>query len=347
MISIEFTPEILDSLYNYIMTCPDERARKKCLVLYLKGMGLSHKEIAAIARVDQDTVTNYLKQYAQNGLEELLEDNYRKPTSQLEPHKQKLKKLFEEQPPHTVNHANDLIFDTTGIRLKHSGCRDLLKKMGLKFRRTGLVPGKALDDKKQQEAQQDFHDNKLQPILEEAKAGERTVLFIDAAHFVMGAFLGMVWCFKRVLLPSSCGRMRYNALGAFNPITHEVITETNETYINQVVFSKFLEKIATSYQGTERPITLVLDNARYQKCKSVFAKAEELGIELLYLPAYSPNLNLIERLWRFVKKEVLYSRYYQTFISFKESIDTCLNELTTRFKDDMISLMTLKFQLFS
>lgn len=305
MISIEFTQKTLDSLYNYIMTCPDERARKKCLVLYLKGMGLSHKEIAAIARVDPDTVTNYLKQYTQKGLDGLLEDNYRQPRSQLEPQRDKLKKLFEEQPPHTVNHAIEMIFETTGIRLKHSGCRDLLKKMGLKFRRTGLVPGKALDDNKQQAAQQEFHDNKLQPVLKEAKAGERHVLFVDAAHFVMGAFLGLVWCFIRVLLPSHCGRMRYNVLGAFNPITHEVITKTNDTYINQVVFCDFLETIAKSYQGTKLPITLILDNARYQKCKSVFAKAKELGIELLYLPAYSPNLNLIERLWRFVKKKVL------------------------------------------
>jgi len=71
-----------------------------------------------------------------------------------------------------------------------------------------------------------------------------------------------------------------------------------------------------------------------------------LGIELRNEPAYSPNLNLIERLWRFVKKEVLYSTYYETFASFKKSIDNCLNDLTTRFKDEMISLMTLKFQLF-
>lgn len=132
----------------------------------------------------------------------------------------------------------------------------------------------------------------------------------------MGAFLGMLWCFVRILLPSSCGRKRYNVLGAFNPITHEVITVTNDSYINQVVFCEFLDKISKSYCETGQPITLILDNARYQKCQSVFDKAKELGIELLYLPAYSPNLNLIERLWHFVKKEVLYSRYYKTFASF-------------------------------
>jgi transposase len=173
------------------------------------------------------------------------------------------------------------------------------------------------------------------------------VLFVDAAHFVMGAFLGMVWCFARVLLPSASGRQRHNVLGAYDPIRHEAITVTNDTYINQGVFCEFLDKIAAAYAGTGRPITLVLDNARYQKCRSVADKAAELGIELLYLPPYSPNLNLIERLWRFVKKQVLYSTHYDKFQVFKDSIDSCIAGLAIRFKDKMQTLMTMNFQLFS
>ena len=319
---------------------------KNAWCFIFKGLGYSHIDIAGIVRADQDTVTAYVKKYVESGLQGLLENNYHKPVGQLEPYIEKLKKIFGEEPPHTVNAAIEIIEKNTGIRLKHSACRDFLLKLGLKCRRTGLVPGKATDDEKQRQAQQEFHDGKLQPILEEAKEGKRIVLFCDAAHFVMGAFLGMVWCFIRVLLPSSCGRKRYNVLGAFNPITHEVITTTNETYINQVVFCEFLEKISKHY-GTDRPITLVLDNARYQKCQSVFDKAKELDIELLYLPAYSPNLNLIERLWRFVKKEVLYSRHYDKFTSFKKAIDTCLSKLHTCHKDKMETLMTMKFQLFS
>jgi len=80
----------------------------------------------------------------------------------------------------------------------------------------------------------------------------------------MGAFLGMVWCFVRLLLPSASGRKRHNVLGAYDPITHEAITVTNDTYINQDVFCEFLEKIANAYADSGRPITLVLDNARYQ-----------------------------------------------------------------------------------
>ena len=94
------------------------------------------------------------------------------------------------------------------------------------------------------------------------------------------------------------------------------------------------------------PITLVLDNARYQKCAVVQALAESLGIELLYLPSYSPNLNLIERLWRFVRKQSLDSTYYEDFGQFTAAIDLCLDGLHTVHKGEMETLLTHKFQMF-
>ena len=83
-----------------------------------------------------------------------------------------------------------------------------------------------------------------------------------------------------------------------------------------------------------------------KRARAAFVRAKELNIELLYLPPYSPNLNLIERLWRFVKKQVLYSKHYDRFDTFRNSINTCISDLGTRFKNEMQSLMTLKFQLF-
>jgi transposase len=298
-------------------------------------------------RVDEDTVTEYVRKYRDGGLPGLLAEHYRKGEGQLDAHAERLKKVFENRPPHTLNQAIEGIERETGVRLKHSACRAFLRKLGMKCRRCGWVPGKALDDEKQLQAQQEFHDNKLQPRLEEAKQGRRTMLFVDAAHFVMGAFLGMRWCFVRQWLPSSCGRKRYNVLAAYDPIRQEAVTLTNDTVVNQVTFCALLDKIARCYAGTGLSITLILDNARDQKCQSVFDKATALGIELFYLPAYSPNLNLIERLWRFVKKQVLYSTHYDTFATFKESIDACLRDLGTRFKSKMQTLMTMNFQLFS
>ncbi len=94
------------------------------------------------------------------------------------------------------------------------------------------------------------------------------------------------------------------------------------------------------------PITVVLDNARYQKCRVVFALAEALNIELLYLPSYSPHLNLIERLWKFVRNECLYSKYYADFDSFKDAIQTCLEQADTTHKKALKTLLSLNFQSF-
>ena len=227
MIDLNLTEKQLGELHKEASENPNARARKKCWVVYLRGKGFAHREIADVVRVDGDTVTNYVRKYRDGGLPLLLAEDYHKGGGQLDGHADRLKKVFKDNPPHKVNQAIEVIERETGIRLKHSACRDFLRKLGMEYRRCGLVPGKAPDDEKQLQAQQEFHDNKLQPRLQEAKKGRRTVLFVDAAHFVMGAFLGMLWCFVRVLLPSSSGRKRYNVLGAYDPIRREVVTLTD------------------------------------------------------------------------------------------------------------------------
>ena len=140
------------------------------------------------------------------------------------------------------------------------------------------------------------------------------------------------------------GRQRFNVLGALNAITHEVITVTNLTYINSESVCQLLVKLVDLNLAV--PITLVLDNARYQRCALVQSVAEQLGIELLYLPAYSPNLNLIERLWKFVKKQCLYSKHYADFTAFTQAIEACLAATQTTHKPALSSLLTLNFQSF-
>lgn len=170
------------------------------------------------------------------------------------------------------------------------------------------------------------------------------MLFVDAAHFVYGPFLGYLWCLVRLFVPGPSGRKRYNVLAALDAITHRVIRVTNHAYINADSVQALLREVAAA--GLKGPITLVLDNARYQKCQVVTALAASLGIELLYLPAYSPNLNLIERLWKFVKKECLGCRVLPTYEAFTAAIDDCLAKLNTRHKDQMKTLLNLDFQLF-
>ena len=192
--------------------------------------------------------------------------------------------------------------------------------------------------------QAQFLKAQLLPRLRQAERGQRTVLFVDAAHFVFGPFLGYLWCLVRLLVPGPSGRKRYNVLAALNAVTHEVIRVANHSYINAASVCDLLRAIAAA--GLPRPITLVLDNARYQRCALVQALARSLRIELLFLPSYSPNLNLIERLWRFVKKECLASRPLPDDATFTQTIDGCLSRLSTTYKEQMETLLTLNFQSF-
>jgi len=91
----------------------------------------------------------------------------------------------------------------------------------------------------------------------------------------------------------------------------------------------------------------VLDNARYQHCALVMDLAKTLNIHLEFLPAYSPNLNLIERLWKFIKKQVLYGKYYGTFQDFHGAINGCLAKIPTEHREKLNSLMTPNFQTFN
>ena len=127
----------------------------------------------------------------------------------------------------------------------------------------------------------------MQPKIEEARAKKSELLFVDASHFVLAAFLGYLWSFVRIFVKSPSGRQRYNVLGAFNAISHELFTVTNETYINANSIIELMTQLLVRYTGSA--ITLVMDNARYQRCKLVIDFAKTHGIELLFLPPYSPN----------------------------------------------------------
>ena len=116
--------------------------------------------------------------------------------------------------------------------------------------------------------------------------------------------MGYLWSLTRIFIKAPAGRKRFNVSGAIDSVTHELITITDETYINALSVCELLKEIAERYPGML--ITLVSDNAKYQKCKIVWDLAASLNIGLLYLPAYSPNLNLIGRLWKFVKKMFIF-----------------------------------------
>ncbi len=148
----------------------------------------------------------------------------------------------------------------------------------------------------------------------------------------------------RLFVKAPAGRQRYNVLAALDAVTHQLYRFCNVGYINAESVSALLRQLAEAVPG---PMTLVLDNARYQHCALVMELAKQLSIELLFLPGYSPNLNLIERVWKFVKKECLASRYLPSFTDFTSAIDTCLDQLPTEHNAKMQTLLTLNFQMFA
>ena len=184
----------------------------------------------------------------------------------------------------------------------------------------------------------------MEPRLREAQAGRRTVVFVDAAHFVFGSFLGYLWCVVRRWVKGASGRQRVNVLGALNAVTHQLTTVSNESYINAECVCDLLRKLRRQYRC--RPLSVFLDNARYQRCRLVQEFAEQLHIELLFLPAYSPNLNLIERFWKFVKKQCLYSKYYPDYAAFRDAILSCIQHAHRNHQPQLNSLLALNFQSF-
>ena len=180
--------------------------------------------------------------------------------------------------------------------------------------------------------------------MEQAEKSELVLLFLDASHFVMGCdFLGGIYGTARRFVLTFSGRKRYNVLGAMDYATKKVLTVTNDSYITATEVCEMLRKISEAYVG--KTIHIVLDNARYQKCKAIQELAQRLDIHLDYIPPYSPNLNLIERLWKFVKGE-LRSRYYDDFALFRQRIDSIIDSTSDTNKDKVSRLIGQKVQLF-
>ena len=135
--------------------------------------------------------------------------------------------------------------------------------------------------------QKQFHDDALQPLLKKAVAGKRKVFFVDAVHFVRGAFLAYLWCYVRWIVPTGAGRQRYSVLGALDAVSRSLICETTDATVDQVTVGRLLLKIRKAHP--HGPISVVWDNARYQHTAIVRGIAAYARIDLVYLPPYSPN----------------------------------------------------------
>ena len=144
---------------------------------------------------------------------------------------------------------------------------------------------------------------------------------------------------------AASGRQRFNVLGAWNAVTRPLVTVTNTTVVNTETMGELLGRIAA--EPLAGRVTVVLDNAKYQRHATVQKLAVAVGIGLRLLPSDSPNRNLIERLWGFTKRRSVSGKYHANFASFRAAIETTLQGVPTQHAEELKSLMTLQFQTFN
>lgn len=340
MLHIDISEAEIVGVICKIIHDPDAAVRKKMMVLLLKALGLAHGLIAFLVKIHGNTITNYLRRFNEGGLDLLLADNRHGPEPGLVGFEQQVKEAFKKVEPANSVEAAAKLSQITGKHVSPRTAIRWMRSLGMIFVKPVVIPSKA-----DHERQFNFLTFTLMPLLKLAQMLRCVVYFVDAAHFVQSASTAPRWAFQRGVLQALSGRSRHNILAALNPIDKRIICVFEEAYVNAKSVIALLEQIKAAHK--RRVVWLVMDNAAYQQCELVKQRAKELGINLLFLPPYSPNLNLIERLWRLVRKEVLHNKYYKTFPEYKAAINNFISDINQgKFADKMESLISLKFQLF-
>jgi len=184
-------------------------------------------------------------------------------------------------------------------------------------------------------------------IIAKSKKNNSEVLFLDPTHQVHNTVNG--YCWQEVgkdntkTVYSNSGRKRITIIGAINALTHQPTTIITEDNCDKEMIKVSLTEIRKDYPDS-KTIYIFLDNAKYSRNYDVYEHAEKLNIELVFLPPYSPNLNLIERLWKFFKKQIRKNKYYDTFEEFKKAIFEFFQNIE-QYEAELKTLLTLNFEI--
>lgn len=318
-----------------------ERNRKaayKINAVILLGTGWRLKDVKEALLLDDETLNSYVKKYQTGGIETLLQTNYSGKPANLD--KNQLKKMCKELDNNiylTTGAIIQYIVQEFGIEYSPSGMRDLLHREGYVFKKPKLVPGNP-----DSEAQEDFV--RYYEEFMETKGEDVEVLFIDAVHPEHNTMAAYGWMKKGETrkLKTNSGRQRLNLHGAINAETMEVTIIESDT-INRDSTIQLLTLLDRKYSYAKE-VVVILDNARYhysQEVKDVVEGSPRL--RLVYLPAYSPELNLIERLWHFFKKCVLYNQYYENLDEFRKATIWFFRNIE-KHNDEILSLLDGGFE---
>jgi transposase len=302
--------KILEEFHH---ACLDKKTADRIKAILLLADGFTYQQIERILLLNERTLNRYKKIYNERGIDGLVENNYQGRYCKLnEEQIDILKQELRETLYSTSESICKFVLKTFNIKYSVKGMTQLLRRIGFCYKKTSIIPGN-INLKKQRKFIKTYERN-----FKRLKNTEK-VYFVDGSHPTYNNYAGYGWIErgKRFAVKSNSGRERVNLLGAYDPKTGEDVIYDYST-LNQDAAVDFLHKL--SILNTGKTLHVIWDNAKYQYAKVVREAATELGIDLIYLPEYSPNLNLIERYWGYLKKKVLVNKYYETFEQFRNSI---------------------------
>src|SRR5262245_25689716 len=242
MLKLEYSREAVEALRYWRFHHPHPLVQLKMEVVLLRSQGVQNEQIQHICGISKATLYRYLHEYQAGGVERLKELHLHRQESALVHQRPTLEEYFRAQPPATVAAAAAQIEALTGIKRGLTQTRQFLQKLGMKPRKLGQIPAKA-DPKEQEECKAE----QLEPRRAEAQAGQRVVVFLDAAHCVYAPFLALVWCCTRVFVKAPSGRQRLHVLAALHATTKEIVTVQNLTYVTAATVCELSRPLAGTF----------------------------------------------------------------------------------------------------
>lgn len=307
----------INHLKNLHGKVKDGKSRDKIKAILLLSKGYSSTEISEILLINIDTVTNWKRSFNyKQDIDSWYLYSYKTYDGKLRKKEEDLfVEYLENNLVHSSKQAISFIRETFNKEYTESGMVSLLHKLGFVYKQTTLIPSK-YDAKAQAEFKQAYES------LEKERKTDEVILFMDGVHPQHNTTRSKVWIRKgkEKHIKSNTGRSRINLNGIYNPATQDILVHESKT-INAESTIEFFKQIEDYYEATKiKRIRIIVDNAKYYKNKTVKKYIETSRIELLFLPPYSPNLNLIERVWKLLRKKVINSHYYDTFDKFRNAV---------------------------
>lgn len=328
----------LKALRRAHRTAKNKRDADRIKAIYSLAVGHNIAQVASILMMDEETLRNYKDRYQEGGIPALLKTRYKGSECRLSEAEIEILIHELETQIYLTTQAIIVFVETEfGVIYSQSGMRDLLHRMGYEYKKPKLVPGNP-DIEAQEIFAQQYED------FMGSKSSDTEVLFLDAVHPEHNTMAGCGWIKRgeKRELKTNSGRERLNLHGAINAETYQVTIIESET-VNVDSAVTLLEAIEQAYP-LSKEIFVILDNAKYHYSSQVKDFLLASRIKLVFLPSYSPNLNLIERLWKFFKKKVLDNKYYENVDVFRKACIKFFRNIH-QYHDDLESLMTGEFEL--